>query len=95
MPYLNRIKLAITNVKEIGISVDEHEDVESLDLRDEPLNTDSESEFEKRYQLREKEDSGRRTIAYILLGLLGSTLVWAYITTWICPNSKEDIIDIL
>ena len=71
--------------------------VKGLDLTKDPtVKSDKEELFqEKSYDPRPQEDSARRRIAYILLGLLAIVLIWALgsITLW--PGSEEKIVKVL
>ena len=77
------------------------EDNRELDLTQDPseqITNDSErvSSFtEKKYNPQIQEDSARRRIAYILLGLLTGVLLWALLSVTFCPESEEKIINVL
>ena len=64
---------------------------ETLDL--------TKSEFypieEEPYDPRPQEDKARRRITYILLVLLSVIVIWALTIITFCPDSKENILDIV
>jgi len=68
-----------------------------LDLTTSPVeNFDNKPFFqEKDYDPRPQEDSARRRITYILLGLLGVVLIWALGSITFCQNSEEEVMNIL
>ena len=76
-------------------------DNEELDLTQEPdVESDKESSDkppfkEEKYNPRIQEDSARRRIAYILLGLLAVVLIWALLSVTFCPDSEQRIVNIL
>jgi len=49
----------------------------------------------KPYDPRPQEDTARRSIAYILVGLLGFILIWALASITFFPSSAERIISVL
>ncbi len=73
-------------------------DQKSLDLTNEETvaaQDETKPIEEKEYDSRPQEDSARRRIAYILLGLLGFVLGWALLTVSIVPESVYDVTDVL
>ena len=71
-------------------------DGESLDLTQESQDfQETESISIEPYDPRPQEDSARRRIAYILLGLLGFILIWALSTVTFSPDKADKIVDVL
>ena len=73
---------------------------EDEDLRNLTTDSDTESDIddvflEEDYNPRPQEDSARRRIAYILLGLLAIVLIWALVSITLLPDSEERIVKVL
>ena len=76
------------------------DDAASLDLTSESVDEqeviDRQELFQqKEYDPRPQEDSARRRIAYILLGLLGIVLLWALVSISVFPLEEDKIVNVL
>jgi hypothetical protein len=73
---------------------------EDNDYFDQNADSDNESDNknvfqEEAYNPGPQEDSARRRIAYILLGLLSVVLIWALVSITLRPESDEHIVKVL